>query len=85
MATKQDFDSLVSAIDAETNRIAAKIDELNAQSQRTDLTAEEETAVHTAFSGVADRLRLVGANPAQPIPPVEPSTPDPSAPSGRPR
>ncbi len=68
MATKTEFDALVAAIDAETTRIGNKIQDLLAQIAAGGLTPAEEQAALDAIGAAAERLKLVGADPAAPVP-----------------
>lgn len=68
MATKADFDALLAAVDAETTRIANKIQELIDRLGQGGLTVEEEAAVLTELSAASARLRTIGADPADPVP-----------------
>lgn len=71
MASLQSFKDLLAAVDVETNRIAAKIDELVAKLEAGGMTEAEEEEALAGLSATADRLKTIGANPADPIPPVE--------------
>lgn len=75
MATLQSFKDLLAAVDVETNRIAAKIDEFVAKEKAGDMSAAEETQALDGLTAVADRLRTIGANPTDPVPPVPPEPP----------
>ncbi len=72
MATLQSFKDLLTAIDAETNRIAAKIDELVAKLGAGGMTEAEEAEALASLSAVSDRLKTIGTDPANPIPTPEP-------------
>jgi len=69
MATLQSFKDLLTAVDAETNRIAAKIDELVAKLEAGGMSEAEEAEALEGLSAVAERLKTIGANAADPIPP----------------
>lgn len=69
MRTLDEFKAAIAKIDAETTRIAAKIDDLIAQLQTQGLTDSEEQQVFDDLGAVADRLRTVGADPDNPVPP----------------
>lgn len=71
MATAQNFKDLVVAINAETDRLAAKIQAFIDAENAGGLTPAEEEAHLADLQSVVDRLKVVGANPADPIPPVE--------------
>lgn len=68
MASIKDFNALLSAINTETDAIAAKIDGLVAQLQSGNLTADEEAAVLGDLGKVSDRLKTIGADSTNPIP-----------------
>lgn len=72
MATLKTFDDLLKAMDAETTRIGTKIDELLKKIADGGMTAEEEDAALAEVQALADRLKTIGVDPAQPIPPVVP-------------
>lgn len=75
------LEDITNAIDAETNTIAATIDKL-----RADLAAAQakgdppspETLAH--LQAISDRLKLLGADPSNPIPPT-PAAPTDAAPT----
>lgn len=69
-STKQDFDSLREAMDNETNRLAAKMQELIDKVATGGMTEAEEADVLAQFTAVKDRLASLGADPAEPIPPI---------------
>lgn len=71
MATLTSFKDLLAAVDAETNRIAAKIQSLVDQLAAGGMTEAEEAEALSGLTAVADRLKTIGADPANPIP-VEP-------------
>ncbi len=70
MATSKDFLDLLAAMDAETTRIATKLDELLAKLQAGGMTDAEEAAVFAAATALSDRLKVIGTDPATPIPPT---------------
>lgn len=70
MATLQSFKDLLAAVDAETTRIANKIDELVAKLEAGGMSASEEAEVQEGLTALSDRLKKIGADPAQPIPPT---------------
>ncbi len=72
MATLQNFKDLLDAIDTETTRIAAKIDELVAKLAAGGMTEAEEAEVLAGLSAVSDHLKTIGADPVNPIPTPEP-------------
>ncbi len=69
MATAQNFKDLLAAIDAETTRIATKIEDLLAQLQAGGgMTSAEETEALAGLQTVADHLKTIGVDPANPVP-----------------
>ena len=73
MATLQNFKDLLAAVDAETNRIAAKIQALVDQLSAGGMSDAEEAEALAGLSAVADRLKTIGADPSNPVP-TEPPT-----------
>jgi hypothetical protein len=71
MATQ--LEDLISAIDAETNAVAAEVDALHAQ-----LAAAQGATVTQAdldrLAAIRDRLKTIGSDPANPVP-APPATP----------
>ena len=79
MATLAQFQTALTAVDAETTRIGVYIESILAQLNRTDLTDAEETAVLASLQAAADRLKGVGASVETPVPPGElPPAPPPA-------
>jgi len=72
MATLQNFKDLLAAVDAETNRLAARIAELVAQIGGGGLTEAEEEEALAGLTAVAERLKTIGASSTEPIPPEPP-------------
>lgn len=70
MPTLQNFKDLLAAVDAETNRIAAKIQSLVDQLGGGGMSDAEEAEALAGLSAVADRLKTIGADPSNPVPPV---------------
>lgn len=70
MSLKESFEALRVEMNDATNALAAKIDFLTSQSQRTDLTEAEEQAVLDGFRAVSNQLKALGADPTNPIPDV---------------
>ncbi len=68
MATMQNFQDLVSAFNAETDRLAAKIDEIMGQVANNGLSSADEEAVLTSLGAVKDRLSSLGADVSNPVP-----------------
>lgn len=75
MASLQNFKDLLAAVDAETNRIAAKIQSLVDGLSGGGMTDAEEAEALAGLSAVADRLKTIGADPSNPVPPVPPEEP----------
>lgn len=71
MATLADFQNALAQIDAETTRIGVYIESIVTQLNRTDLTEEQETALHASLQAAADKLKGVGASVTTPIPPID--------------
>lgn len=74
MASLQNFKDLLAGVDAETNRIAARIEELVAQIGGGGLTEAEEEEALAGLTAVAERLKTIGASSTDPIPPEPPVT-----------
>ena len=70
MAQYTDFQALLAAMNTETDRLAAKLEELSGK-VGTDMTADEEDQLQADFQGVINRLRGIGADPQNPIPAVK--------------
>ena len=75
MAKPASWDALLAAFDAETTRIANKIQTLLDQIAAGGMSELEEAEVQASLQAQVDRLKLVGADPVEPIPPVEPEAP----------
>jgi len=75
MARPVSWDALLAAFDGETTRIANKIQRLLDQIIAGGMTELEEDEVQASLQAQVDRLKLVGADPVEPIPPVEPEAP----------
>jgi hypothetical protein len=69
MATKQDFNDLVTAVNTATNNIATRIAALEAKIASGGLTAEEEQSVLSELGSVRTALEALGADPDNPVPP----------------
>lgn len=69
------LEDLVTALDTETNAVAARIDKLSAE-LRDALSkgAPPAPATLTALSAISDRLKVLGSDPSNPIP-ASPATP----------
>src|SRR5205814_9009796 len=68
MATAKDFKDLVTLMGAETDTLAARIDSILAKLQAGGMTAAEQDAALADMQAVSDRLKALGADPADPIP-----------------
>lgn len=66
MTTLGDFQAQATEIRAEVARIAARIEELVAMGNRTDMTAEEEAAAKAELGEAIEALKKVGVAPAPP-------------------
>jgi uncharacterized protein YabE (DUF348 family) len=71
MAKPESYAALVAAIDAETTRIATKIQTLLDKIIAGGMSAADEDAAEAALQAQVDRLKTIGTDPAEPIPPVE--------------
>ena len=71
MATKQDFNELVTAVNTATNNIATRIAALEAKIASGGLTAEEEANVLAELGSVRTTLEALGADPNNPVPDPE--------------
>ena len=72
MPTKQDFDTLLAAVNEATNRIALKIQALIDQLAAGGLTSADEADVQAKLEAVKTQLEALGADPADPVPAPEP-------------
>lgn len=72
--TMGQLEDLVTAIDAETNAVAARIDHLGSE-LASALAAGQAPKAETlaALSTISDRLKSLGADPANPVPPPAPA------------
>jgi hypothetical protein len=68
MASLNTFTELLTAVDAETTRIGAKIQTLIDQLAAGGLSAEEEATVLAGLGAAADKLKGIGVDPADPVP-----------------
>lgn len=67
------LEDLVAALDAETNAVAARIDKLSSElaaAVAANQAPKPETLA--ALAAVSDRLKVLGQDPAAPIPPAPP-------------
>lgn len=69
MATMEDFQAALSAVDTETTRIGDYIATLTKQLAAGGMTAEQEASVLTGLQAAAERLKGVGSSVQQPVPP----------------
>ena len=72
MAELKDFKDVISLLDAETNRIAQKVEDLVDELAAGGLDEEEEADVLDDLLGLAERLRAIGAEPVDPVPAEDP-------------
>lgn len=76
--TKQQFDELREAFNTETNALAARIEAaIAAAKDNGGLTGPEGDAVFADLNAVKDRLKVLGASSADPIP-ADPNPPVPA-------
>jgi hypothetical protein len=72
MSVKQDIADLITAIDAATNKIAAKIDaliaKLEAAGNAGGLTATEAQDIAASLTTEKNKLEALGADPDNPVP-----------------
>ncbi len=68
MAIPQSWADLIAAFDAETTRIANKIQELLDKIAAGGMSAAEEAETQAGIQAQVDRLRTIGADQANPIP-----------------
>lgn len=68
MANIETFTDLLTAVDGETTRIADTVQELLARAAAGGMTADEEEQVRAALAAQLDKLRAIGADPADPVP-----------------
>ena len=74
--TEMTLEELVTAMDAETNAVAAKMDKLSADLAAAHAAGQApKPETIAALSAISDRLKALGADPATPIPPA----PEPAA------
>lgn len=72
------LDDLTTAIDQETNAVAARIDKLTGELAAAVAAGQAPTAAQiAALQAVSDRLKTLGADPAAPIPPAPAPQPSP--------
>jgi len=70
------FLALLQAINTETDRLAAKIQELMDTVETGSLTGAEEEQVLNGLQAIKDRLTVIGADSNNPVPPVvDPNNP----------
>lgn len=82
--TKQEFKDLKAGLQDSLNNIAADIERLVSQGQRSDLTEAEEEEIFTDFSDIATQLRAIAdKTPEGPeVPPIEQTNAGPGLPTG---
>ena len=68
------LEDLVSALDAETNAVAAKLDHLSAELAAAVAAGQApKPETLAALAAVSDRLKSLGADPAAPLPAPAPA------------
>lgn len=72
MASKDQFDALVSRLDAASNKLAATLQELRDKLAAGGMTAEEEAAAVATLDNSIKALEALGADPENPVPEPEP-------------
>jgi hypothetical protein len=70
MATKQDFEDLRVAVNDATNMIAARIQVLLEKLTAGGMSAMEEEEVRAGLQVAVEQLKVLGADPVDPVPPV---------------
>ena len=66
--------ALAAALDAETNAIAARIDDLTKKLAAAQAAGEPpDQAALDALASVSERLKVLGADPANPVPAPAPA------------
>ena len=73
------LEDLVTALDAETNTLSAKMDKLVAELAAANGQAPKPETL-AALQAISDRLKVLGADPAAPIPAPAPAPADPVPP-----
>lgn len=73
MARLGEVEKLISDINDATNQVADRITALT-DKLSTNMTGEEVDQIKTDLQASVDRLKVLGANPSQPVPP-EPTPP----------
>lgn len=68
MPTKQDFDTLLAAVNTATNKIAARIQALIDKLASGGLTPAEEAEVQAGLAAAVAQLEALGADPENPVP-----------------
>jgi septation ring formation regulator EzrA len=75
MASVQQFQDALAAVDAETTRIGELIAQLVSQLNRTDLTEAQEAEILASLTAASNRLKTVGADVTNPVPDPTPEIP----------
>lgn len=68
MATQEEFNEILSQIDSETTRVADKVQQLMDQLATGGMSADQEAQVKADLQAQLDKLRGIGADPANPVP-----------------
>lgn len=71
--TQEQWESILTRIDAATTNIAQQLRDLKDQIANQGLPADVEEAIFTRLDTAATQLEQVGASPENPVPPVEPT------------
>jgi hypothetical protein len=77
--TKAEFDKVLSDIDVETTRVATRVLELLEQIKGGGLTEAEEEDAFAKATAQLEKLKLIGADPENPVPGEEETPTDPNA------
>lgn len=67
---KASFDELRTAFNAATNKMAAKLQKLIDQNNRTDMTEAEEAETEAGFRQLVSDLEVLASDPEVPVPPA---------------
>lgn len=79
MAKQEQFDAVITRIDAATTAIADQLRDLKEQLTNAGLSAEVEAAVLARLETSATQLEAVGKDPENPVPEIPPAPPIPEA------
>jgi peptidoglycan hydrolase CwlO-like protein len=72
MAKFEDVQAALDAVDTETDRIAAEVEDLKGQIGA-GMTPEQEDAIKARLDALSTRLKAIGKDPENPVPEPEPT------------